>query len=63
MNEVRCEKCGKLLYRIDRPQRTVINNGETATVSNITPLDMGTIECKCTRCGTMNTNKESVNGK
>jgi phage FluMu protein Com len=62
MQDIRCEKCNKLLYRVDRPQRTVLNEGNEVVISGMTPQDIGTIECKCPRCGTVNTNKESVNG-
>lgn len=44
MQEVRCSKCGKLLYKMD-----VIGMGSH-----------GTIQIKCPRCGEVNTKKESV---
>lgn len=66
MQEVRCKKCGKLLYKL-YPR----SNGEAFGYEPTRAIDVdyfahlqGRIECKCPRCGEMNTKKESVkNGK
>jgi phage FluMu protein Com len=60
MQEIRCKgtyrgkPCNRLLYRVDRPSRTVINeSGATVSISGITAVSMGAIECKCPKCGEM----------
>jgi phage FluMu protein Com len=61
MQDIRCEKCNKLLYRLERP-RHIQNENKNGVSFDVIEKEcaIGTVECKCPRCGTVNTNKESV---
>ena len=59
VREVRCEKCNKLLYKTCE-----INNGELQFDKGVylksceyTREKIISIECKCPRCGEVNTTK------
>jgi len=54
--EVRCTKCNKLLYRMIKNGKQRM--GYTKEDADVIPSDMinGVIDCKCPRCGEMNTN-------
>jgi phage FluMu protein Com len=55
MTEIRCEKCNKLLYRASINFETMKPEYKRAyDVEYFT----NKIECKCPRCGTMNTKTE-----
>ncbi len=55
MQEIRCKKCGKLLYKADNIHNYLIfQQGEnTGSID----LPAAVIETQCPRCKEMNTNK------
>ena len=60
MQEVRCKKCGKLLYKTKRDGSSEVEEDiEHMAIKDDWPFGFA-IECKCPRCGEMNTKKESV---
>lgn len=61
MKEIRCKKCNKLLYKIDHPLYAEVENDvEQIHVKDSAIYQTPIVECKCPRCGEMNTKKESV---
>lgn len=60
MQEVRCEKCNKMLYILYFPdQFNFIDIAERMTdIGNFTK-NQGHIECKCPRCGEINIHKSN----
>ena len=60
MEEIRCSKCGKLLYKILTPRFARMEEDVKSSSIKTENHALQEIECKCPRCGEMNTKKESV---
>lgn len=58
MQEIRCTKCSKLLYKIHEPE--IRKHGNYVEVPDAYEIVQPKIEIKCPRCGEKNTKKESV---
>jgi len=62
INEVRCFKCEKLLYRKFNVEAGALTFDEKVNLQSVSYSNntVHKIECKCPRCGAINTNNDGI---